>query len=256
MRDARELRHAGKWTQMQLAKAVRTSSSTISRLESGEGPVPSDLPPLLDQVFMTDGLFKRLYGEIQREGFPVHSRRRIRLEPDAAAIAEWSQTVVPGLVQTPAYAHALFRQGDPRAGDSEIRAMVDKRMARQDVFLRSSPPDFSVVICESVLRRTVGGEDVMRDQLGALLSHGARRTSVVQVLPLSAGCHGLMDGPISILTALDGSVIVYAEGVRSGAIIEDPNAVKQLTRSYNLVTASALSPDASAQLILKLMEAP
>lgn len=78
--------------------------------------------------------------------------------------------------------------------------MLTARLAWQDVFKRSSPPDFSAVLCEPVIRRTVGGPDVMREQLAALPAHGARHTSVVQVLPLTAGCHGLMDGTMSILT--------------------------------------------------------
>ncbi|MFJ5221683.1 Scr1 family TA system antitoxin-like transcriptional regulator [Streptomyces sp. NPDC088400] len=255
LRDARELRPAGKWTQAQLAREVRTSSSTISRIEGGDLPIPGNLPSIFDQVFATDGKFKRLYELIQADGFPAHSRRRIGLEPHSAAIAEWTQTVVPGLLQTEAYARALFRAGDPRASDREISAMLTARLARQDVFKRSFPPDFSAVLCESVIRRTVGGPDVMRDQLAALLAHGARHTSVVQVLPLAAGCHGLMDGTMSILTPRDGAIIVYTEGIRSGAIIEDPGSVRELARSYDVLTASALSPDASARLILTHMEA-
>jgi transcriptional regulator with XRE-family HTH domain len=255
LREARELRAEGRWTQTQLAREARTSTSTISRIESGDSPIPSNLPAVFDQVFGTDGTFKRLYEAIQADGFPAHSRRRIALEPQAMAIAQWTQTVVPGLLQTEAYARALFRAGDPRAGEREISTMLTSRLARQEVFKRSSPPDFSAVLCESVLRRTVGGPEVMREQLAALLSHGARHTSVVQILPLTAGCHGLMDGTMSILTPPDGAIIVYTEGIRSGAIIEEPNSVRQLARSYDVLTASALSPDASARLILKFMEA-
>ncbi|MGW2258746.1 helix-turn-helix domain-containing protein [Streptomyces sp. NPDC001780] len=255
LRDARELRPEGRWTQARLAREVRTSSSTISRIESGTLPIPASLPAVFDQVFATDGKFKRLYERIQAGGFPAHSRKRIAMEPHALAIAEWTQTVVPGLLQTGAYAHELFRAGSPRASEREIATMVATRIARQDVFKRGSPPDFSAVICESVIRRMVGGPDVMREQLAALLSHGSRPTSVVQVLPLNAGCHGLMDGTMSILTPPEGATIVYTEGIRSGGVIEEPSAVRELARSYDVLTASALSPDASAQFILKLMEA-
>ncbi|WP_234314872.1 helix-turn-helix domain-containing protein [Streptomyces sp. NRRL F-5135] len=206
LRDARELRPEGPWTQARLAREVRTSSSTISRVESGNLPIPANLPAAFDQVFATDGTFKRLYERIQAGGFPAHSRKRIAMEPQALATAEWTQTVVPGLLQTGAYAHELFRAGSPRASEREIATMVAARIARQDVFKRSSPPDFSAVICESVIRRMVGGADVMREQLAALLSHGRRPTSVVQVLPLNAGWHGLMDGTMSILTPPEGAI--------------------------------------------------
>ncbi|MFI1302354.1 helix-turn-helix domain-containing protein [Streptomyces sioyaensis] len=254
-RSARELHPEAPLNQTQLAKMVRTSKSTISRVETCVGPIPPDLPARLDQVFSTDGLFKRLYEEITAQSFPKHSRRRMKLELRAIAIAEWSPTVVPGLLQTPAYAHALFREGDPRATDEELATKVRHRMARQDVLKGSSPPDFSVIICESVIRRNVGGPMVMREQLAALLTHGTRPTTVLQVLPLSAGTHGLMDGSMTLLTTAEGQPVIYTEGIRSGAIIEEPSAVRNLSRSYDVLTASALSRDASARMIQQLMEA-
>ncbi|WP_244943385.1 DUF5753 domain-containing protein [Streptomyces inhibens] len=210
---------------------------------------------MLDEVFSTDGLFKRLYEEITAQSFPVHSRRRMKLELRAIAIAEWSPTVVPGLLQTAGYAHSLFREGDPRASDEELAKKVQHRLARQDVLKGSSPPDFSVIICESVIRRTVGGPEVMREQLSALLTHSTQPTTVLQVLPLSAGTHGLMDGSMSILTTPDGPPVIYTEGIRSGAIIDEPSAVRNLSRSYDVLTTPALSRDASARMIRKLMEA-
>ncbi|WP_411978285.1 Scr1 family TA system antitoxin-like transcriptional regulator [Streptomyces scopuliridis] len=89
-------------------------------------------------------------------------------------------------------------------------------MARQEVLLGPTPPDFSVVICESVVKRNVGGPEVMRAQLGALLLHGARETTILQVLPLSAEPHGLMDCPMSILTPPDGVPVIYTEGTNQG----------------------------------------
>lgn len=254
-RSARELHDPAALTQEDLAKLVRTSRSTISRVETCQGSIPPDLPPLLDEVFATDGLFKRLYADLSALDFPAHSRRRIELEPSAIAIAEWSPTVVPGLLQTHGYARSLFREGDRRASEAELTSKVNKRIARQHVLKGSSPPDFSVIICESVIRRKVGDADVMRGQLAALLKHVDRPTTVLQVLPLSAGTHGLMDGPISILTTSDGQTVVYTEGVRSGAIIDEPTEVRNLSRSYDVLTASALSRDASAEMIRKLMEA-
>ncbi|MGY1436403.1 helix-turn-helix domain-containing protein [Streptomyces reniochalinae] len=254
-RSARELYETGPLTQTQLARMVRTSKSTISRVENCVGPVPAGLPPLLDQVFGTDGLFKRLYEEITTQAFPERYRRRIELETRAVSISEWSPTVVPGLLQTPSYAWALFREGNPRASEAELANSVSNRVTRQEILTGSTPPDFSVIVCESVVRRQVGSPEVMREQLSALLRHGRRPTTVLQVLPLDAGTHGLMDGPMSILTTSDGAIVVYTEGIRSGAIIDELADVRHLSRSYDVLTASALSRDASAQMIRQHMEA-
>ncbi len=241
-------------TQSELARRARMSKSAISRIERAVPPIPSGLPALLDEIFGTDGTFKRLYDEIRADAFPAQYRQRMEAEPKAVAIAEWSPTVVPGLLQTAGYAHALFRAGAPRASDQELARMVGVRLARQDVLRGSSPPDFSAVMCESVIRRNVGGRAVMRDQLAALLAVGAQHTTVLQVLPLTAETHGLMDGPMSILTAPNGTTVVYTEGIKSGAIISEPAAVRHLARSYDVITASALSREASARMIRKLME--
>lgn len=254
-RSARELYGEGPLTQTQLARMVRTSKSTISRVENCVGPIPAGLPPLLDQVFDTDGLFKRLYEEITAQAFPERYRRRIELERKSVSIAAWSPTVVPGLLQTAGYAWSLFREGDPRASDAELMDRVRNRTARQEILKGRTPPDFSVILCESVVRRRVGGQEVMREQLAALLEHTVRPTTVLQVLPLDAGTHGLMDGPLSILATADGPPVIYTEGIRSGAIIDEPSQVRHLSRSYDVLTASALSRDASAQMIRQHMEA-
>lgn len=242
-------------SQTALAKMIRCSKTTVSRLENTEDPVPPGIPGLLDQAFGTDGLFKQLHEEIANEGFPKHSRKRMELEPKALSILEWSPTVVPGLLQTARYAYELFRAGDPRASEGELTNKVNQRIARQGLFLGSSPPDFSVVVCESVIRRTVGGSEVMREQLEELLRHSKHPTTILQVLPFDAGVHGLMDGPLSILATADMGDVVYTEGIRSSEIIDEPTAVRQLSRSYDVLTASALSQSASTRVIRKHLEA-
>ncbi|WP_030799529.1 helix-turn-helix domain-containing protein [Streptomyces sp. NRRL S-337] len=254
-RSARELFPERRLNQTQLARMVRVSKSTISRVEICEGPIPPDLPPLLDQVFSTDGLFKRLYEQIAAGTYAEHSRRRIILEPRARAIAEWSPTLVPGLLQTAAYARAQFRAADPRATERELVHKVGSRLARQDILRGSSPPDLSVVVCESVLRRNVGGPKVRRDQLAALLWYGSQPTTVLQVLPFSANAPELLDGSLSILTMPGGGNVLFTEGLRSGTVIEDPATVRHLSRSYDALRASALSREASTDLIRELMEA-
>ncbi|MEV0260985.1 helix-turn-helix transcriptional regulator [Streptomyces sp. NPDC050617] len=254
VREHRELWPECRMTQSDLARRTRMSKSAISRIERAVPPIPSGLPALLDEIFGTDGTFKRLYDEIRADAFPVQYRQRMEAEPKAVAIAEWSPTVVPGLLQTAGYAHALFRAGAPRASDQELALKVGARLARQDVLRGSSPPDFSAIMCESVIRRNIGGRAVMRDQLASLLAAGAQHTNVLQVLPFTAETHGLVDGSMSILTGTDGATVVYTEGIKSGAIISESAAVRHLSRSYDVVTAAALSPEASARMIRELME--
>ncbi|MFE0493181.1 helix-turn-helix domain-containing protein [Streptomyces albidoflavus] len=248
--SARELHGDRAMTQTDLARIIKTSRSTISRIESGSGTIPREIPELLDEVFATEGRFKALHEAIVAKGYPAHSRRRLALEPKALSILAWSPTVVPGLLQTASYAHALLRVGLPRASESEIRHKVQQRISRQELLRRPSPPDMSVVVCESVLRRGVGGSETMRGQLSALLDFSGRPTSLLQVLP-----HGLVDGSLSILAIPDAGMVAYTEGVQSGSIIEEPCQVRQLARHYDVLRATALSPGESNRLISKLLEA-
>ncbi|GAU66892.1 hypothetical protein SSP35_03_05410 [Streptomyces sp. NBRC 110611] len=253
--SARELYPERKLNQDQLARKLRTSRSTISRVETCRGPIPPDLPPLLDQVFSTDGLFKRLYEEIVAQSFPAQYRRGVALEREAIVVRQWSPTVVPGLLQTADYARTLLRGGAPRASEEEIKASVAARMARQDILKGEAPPDVHLVLCESVIRRQIGSRDIMRGQLAALLTQGAKATVRIQVLPLDAEAHLFVDDGARFLTGPHHLTVVCVEGYRTVAIIDDPEHVREALRAYDGLTGEALSPRESARLIRGQMEA-
>ncbi|MFI1528624.1 helix-turn-helix domain-containing protein [Streptomyces griseus] len=255
LKSARELYPGGGMTQAELAAELKTSRSTVSRLESSSGFIQPEIPALLDRIFGTDGRFQGLYEKIESRGFTAYSLERLKLERTATAILEWSPTVVPGLLQTMDYARALLRQGFPRATETEVRARATARIDRQGLLGGVTSPDLSVVICESVIRRRVGTPETMRGQLEALLAFTTTPTVLLQVLPLDSGAHGLMDGSLSILTASDRRVIAYTEGIQSGAIIEEPGAVGTLSRFYDVLSATALGQAASARVIEKQLEA-
>ncbi|MFJ2175522.1 helix-turn-helix domain-containing protein [Streptomyces sp. NPDC101062] len=255
LRDARETRAAGKLTQSDLARKARTSKSTISRIERGVPPIAGNLPALLDQIFETDGLFKRLYEEVVSQSYPALFRRRMILEREATIIREWSPTLIPGLFETGEYARTLFRSSNRRASDAEITGLVRARLARQEIFRSEAPPNVSLVLCESALKRDIGSADMMREQLAVLLNHGAHPTTRVQVLPLNAEPHPLMDGPITLLTAPNHSTVVSVEAFRTSSIIEDPEHVRTAMRAYDDLTSEALSARESAALIREKMEA-
>ncbi|MFE6028407.1 helix-turn-helix domain-containing protein [Streptomyces niveus] len=254
LRDARELRPAGKLSQTELARRAKTSKSTISRIERAVPPTPSHLPALFDQIFETDGLFKRLYEEVVAQTFPALYRRRMALEREAIAVWEWSPTIVPGLFQTGGYARALFRNGDRRASEEEISASVGSRLARQDLLRGAAPPDVQLVLCESVIRNRIGSPAVMKDQLAALLDIGARPTARVQVLPLDAEPHLLNDGAITFLTSPSHVTVACVEAFRTAAIIEESQHVRAALRGYDELTSEALSKRESAALIREQME--
>ncbi|MGN7135775.1 helix-turn-helix domain-containing protein [Streptomyces pseudogriseolus] len=254
LRSARELFGDKGLSQTELGRIARTSKSTISRLESTTGPIPPELPAVLDEVFGTEGMFKLLYEEIVAADFPALYRRRMSLKREAEAIWEWSPTIVPGLLQTEGYARALLLKGKPRATPEEIEGDVSKRLARQSVLHVSAPPDLRVVLCESVLMRRVGNAEVMREQLAALLEHGSRPTTRLRILPLDAEAHLMIDWPASFLTLRNDVTVVCVEAYRTAGIIEEPEHVRPAVRAYTDLMGEALPAPQSATLITEYME--
>ncbi|MEV5596920.1 helix-turn-helix transcriptional regulator [Streptomyces sp. NPDC052496] len=253
-RSARELHDPAPLTQAHLARLLRTSKSTISRVETCQGAIPPDLPPLLDEVFGTDGKFKRLHEEAVASSFPTLYRRRMTLERAAVVIREWSPTLVPGLFQTADYARSVFKGGFPRAGTREVSAFVNDRLARKAVLDGDTPPDVRLVLCESVLRRRICPPEAMRRQLKALLEAGARPTVRVQILPLDAPAHLFSDWPVTLITSPSHSVSVCVENFRTAGIVDDADHVRTALRTYDELTGDALSARESARLIAEQME--
>ncbi|MFD5702159.1 DUF5753 domain-containing protein [Streptomyces lasiicapitis] len=172
----------------------------------------------------------------------------------AVAIAEWSPTIVPGLLQADGYARAIIKRGSPRATEEEIKKGVVARLARREVLEADYPPDVRVVLCESVIRRTIGGADVMREQLALLLRCGQHPTVRIQLLPLDAEPHLFVDYAVSILTSANHSSTVYGETYGTAGAVEDPERVRAAIRAYDEITGEAFSTGESARRIAKQME--
>ncbi len=238
----------------QLADVVNFSKSHLARIELAEYMPPPDLPARLDAAFDTDGLFGRLYSIARREVHPDKYRRRMELEARARIIEEYAGHIVPGIVQTEAYARALFLASNPKATADAIEERVAARMSRQEV-LRSSPaPDVSIILDEAVIRRPVGGPDVMRAQLSLLIDMVDTPTSVVQVLPFAHGEHGLLGGTLTLMTLDDDTRVAYEESIDTGQLLEDPESVSTRHRAYDLLRAYALSPLQTVAFIRSAME--
>ncbi|MEW1673015.1 helix-turn-helix transcriptional regulator [Streptomyces noursei] len=254
LKSARELHEPRQLSQEALARLVRTSKSTLSRVETCKGSIPPELPAKLDEVLGTDGKFKRLSEEIVARSFPSLYRRRMALERSAIAIREWSPTIVPGLFQTADYARVLFKGSVPRAGEDEVAAHVRSRLTRQNVLLGDTPPDVSVVLCESVLHRRLCSREILRKQLKALLEAGERPTVRVQVLPLDAAAHLFSDWPVTLITAPTHQTSVCVENFKTAGIVDEPDHVRTALRTYDELTSEALSARESARLIATQME--
>jgi hypothetical protein len=182
-------------------------------------------------------------------GFAVH----LELESTARGIRTFAEQFVPGLWQTEGYARAVLAARSVTSAPEQIERQVTVRMRRQQVLGRDDPPppEMWTVLDEAVIRRVVGGRDVMRAQLERLREVSSGPWVTLQVLPFSAGAHMAAYGAFSLFDPSDPAFPVTASSDRpAGTLIEDdPSSIDQYTRIFDHLRATALNPGESRALI-------
>jgi hypothetical protein len=176
---------------------------------------------------------------------PPTYRDFISLESQASAMRTLETTVVPGLLQTPQYARAVTRAAVKDLDDRDLDALVEVRLARQDV-LRADPPlVLSAVLDEAVLRREVGGPEVMARQLERLMEAARLPQVRLQVLPFSAGAHVGLTGPFVIFSFPSTSDldVVVLDQLTSSLYLERKEDLMAYSEAFNALQMHALSPE-------------
>lgn len=251
--EMRRLREAAGMSLARLADIVGSSKSVLSDVERAACTIPPPLPAELDIALATGGLLERLYGLV-RFDVPDQYHEFMRLEALALEFREYSVQTIPGLLQTPAYAEALIRACNPEAEEHDIMALKNGRLERQKYMRGPNALHFWAIIDEGAIRRPLGGRECMCEQLAALLPHVDSSRCTIQVLPFSAGGHPALGGPLVLLRMSDDSTVAYIEGHDTGTLIVDLPEVAQRRRSYDRVSANALSPEQSAALIRRAIK--
>ena len=268
--ELRALRaHAG-LTSGEAARLVGWHQSKVSRIETGaSGVKPADVRLLLDAYEVSDlqtrdmllvlagsedGAGRHHWWHAYRGVLPPTYRDFISLESQASGMRTLETSVVPGLLQTPEYARAVTRAAvgglddDP---DERLNALVQVRLARQDV-LRSNPPlELSAVLDEAVLRREVGGPGVMARQLERLIEAAHLPQVRLQVLPFAAGAHIGITGPFVIFSFPSTSDldVVVLDHLTSSLYLERKEDLRAYTEAFNTLQIHALSPEDSLDYI-------
>jgi transcriptional regulator with XRE-family HTH domain len=274
-RYLRELRSGQRITVKIAAERLEWSEAKIWRIETGQTSLRSldveamcrvyAAPPDLTEALM--GLAKETkargwwhaYGDVIPEGFDVY----IGLEEAASQIASYQADLVPGLLQTEDYARAVISADKPDVDAEEIDRRVHVRIARQALVRRpTAPAELHVVLNESILRRPVGGPDVMAAQLDALADAAELPNVTLRVVPFSAGLHpGLMTGPFVILRfPLNGGgqdsepATVYVDGFTGALYLDKPHEVDQYAEAFETIWSATLSETASRDLTRRVAE--
>lgn len=189
--------------------------------------------------------------QLIEESLPENYQTFIQFEREASTLSAFEGAFVPGLLQTEAYARAVIRSQLPEQSDEGIEARVEVRMRRQEALSRPSAVRLWAILDEAVIRRTVGSEDVMREQLAHLAKVGqAGNTVTLQLIPFGAGAHTGMIGSFLVMDfAEPDPPVVYLENFSGGIFLEAPDEVARYRSNFQRLAAQALSPQATLQTI-------
>ena len=214
----------------------------------------ADQAQKLDEVLDAGGFFTRNCAALKKSKYPDHFAEAAEAEREATAIREYAPLLIPGLLQTEAYAQAVFRGGLPTATEEAIDELVAARLERGQLLTDPTTPLVWVVLDEAVLRRHNGSPAVMAEALRHTTALVRRHRVIVQVLPFSAGAHMALEGPLKLMSFPGAPSLAYLQGLGTGQLQDDPATVRQYELTYDLVAASALSPKASLALIESVAE--
>lgn len=256
----RELREAADLTIDEVGEKLECSASKISRIETGHvGVTPRDVRDMLEVYGIEDDereALVQLAREARKKGWwhaynEVFTGAFVGLESDASSLHTHQGLLVPGLLQTEGYMRAVIRAIRPDASEAEVNRRVTARVKRQSLLHESHPPEYWAVLDEAVLRRRVGGPEVMREQLRRLVELAALPHVTLQVVPFSAGAHAGMEGPFLILGFPEQADpdVVYVENTTSTVYLEQPEDVHRYTLMFDHLRAAALKPDDTVDLV-------
>ncbi|MEU9107202.1 helix-turn-helix transcriptional regulator [Streptomyces xanthophaeus] len=262
--ELRRLRLARGLTSTQVAERLLISQPKISHLENGRRAIkPRDVRDLCALYGVTDpqvvGSLMRMATESERHGWwvacgDVPYALYIGLETEASSLRAYEPLVIPGLLQTPAYARAVIEETIPQVTPEQIAVRHEVRLRRQSRAHHPARPfRLWVVLDESALRRVVGSPQIMREQLEYLNRLGAQPHITVQVLPHDAGAHPGVSGQFSILGFPDapGAGTVYLERFTSDLYLEKRSDVQHYSTMYDHLQAQALNPEHTRHFITR-----
>jgi transcriptional regulator with XRE-family HTH domain len=260
----RRLREQGHITTEQAASVIRGSHSKISRMEHGRvGFKDRDIADLLTMYGVTDGDEREALLKLAREAntpgwwqgyadiLPHWVEPYFGLEAAASFIRNYELQFVPGLLQTEGYALSLIRLGNAPT-EEDVQRRAEARMSRQDILRRETPPRVWAVVDEGALRRPIGGEKVMREQLKHLIDMCDHPAVTLQVLPFQVASHPAMGGPFTILRFSEPDLrdVVYIEQLTSALYLDKPAEVDSYLEVMEQLCLQA-EPAAKTPEILK-----
>ncbi|MFE4592209.1 helix-turn-helix domain-containing protein [Streptomyces laurentii] len=263
--ELRRLREAKNMTAEQVAERLLVSQSKISRLENGRRSISQrDVRDLcgvyeVEDERLVDSLMQ-MAKDSRQQGWwhafgDIPYSVYIGLETDAESLRVYEPQIIPGLLQTHAYAEAVIAGALPESTPHDIEKRVQVRTRRQERIRNGERPlRLWVVIDEAALHRQVGSRRLMAEQLEHLAEQSGLPHVTVQVLPFHMGAHPGISGHYAILEFPDASdsSVVYIEGVTSDLYLEKAQDVGKYSVMYEHLRAQAMNAEDTRVFIMNM----
>ncbi|MEW2435746.1 helix-turn-helix domain-containing protein [Streptomyces caniferus] len=244
-------RKAARITQPGLAERVGLHEDTIGSIEQGRRPLKIDLAETFDELLDTKGALAVAVAKVpEREKLPAFVQDLVEHEEEALTLLSYQNQVVPGLLQTAAYARAVFDCLYPPLDEDQADEWVDTRLDRQKLLERKNPrPMLNFILEEVILHRPLDGHDVLREQIRHLRRCAELPFLGLQIMPTKRENHAGLDGPMILLETPQHDHLAYIEGQLVSYLIDDPGQVSALQQKYGMLRSQALTPEESMGLL-------
>lgn len=236
-------------TQPELAEALGYSMELVASVERGRRPAKRAFTEGAEATLNAGGALATLQDDVDLAKLPAFFQDFAQIETEAISRYDFEPLLVPGLLQTEAYARALFTAHCPPLEDELIEQHVEARLGRQKLLTRAPLVESCFIIGEAALTTVVGGGESMRGQLQHLLEQGSMRNVEIQVMPHDRGFHPGHNGAMVVLETLEHRRVGYIESQDVGLVITDPAKVSTFGLRYGKLRTQALNAEESARLI-------
>ncbi|MFF6995187.1 Scr1 family TA system antitoxin-like transcriptional regulator [Streptomyces sp. NPDC008313] len=226
-------------TQQQLADMAVMTRSHIAHIEAGRRIPSKEDARRLDGALNTGNVLSSFLPAEHAAVADYFESARL-LEQQAVMIREFALSFIPGILQTERYARAVLGTSFPRVSDEECDRRLVTRLERAKILDDPVTPVVWALLDEAVLRRQIGGRDVMAEQLSHLAALGESGRIQVHVLPFALGVHPLLSNMLTLLWFEDQPPTAYGEGLHMGKVHDVPSVVQDLQHRYDFALGNAL----------------
>lgn len=244
----RAQREAAGLTQQELADAAIMTRSHIAHIEAGRRVPSKEDARRLDGALNTGNVLSSFL-PVDDGTIADYFENARQLEQQATMIREFALTFVPGILQTEGYARAVLGTTFPPRSDEERDRHVVTRLERAKILDDPLTPVVWALLDETVLRRPVGGREVMAEQITHIVRLVESRRVRAHVIPYGLGAHPLMQSMLTLMWFEDQPPAAYTEGISIGRVHDSPTVVQRLQGAYDQALGDALPLQESLALM-------